>query len=221
MKKKILVIAPHADDEILGCGGTINKFRSDYSVNVLVMTNANKGNPKKYPDVKIKKIREESIRASKILKIKKIFFENFPAPNLDQFPIALIAEALNKQIKLLKPDMVFIPDKTDLHHDHKIIYQASLVATRPLDNKFIKYLISYETLSETEWETERFNPNLFISLSENDIKKKIKAFKEYKSQIKNAYHPRSKEGIINLAKYRGQFINSKYAEAFKIIKAVY
>ena len=117
--------------------------------------------------------------------------------------------------------MVFIPDKTDLHHDHKIIYQASLVATRPLDNKYIKYLISYETLSETEWETERFNPNLFISLSENDIKKKIKAFKEYKSQIKNAYHPRSKEGIINLAKYRGQFINSKYAEAFKIIKAVY
>ena len=113
------------------------------------MTNANKGNPKKYPDVKIKKIREESIRASKILKIKKIFFENFPAPNLDQFPIALIAEALNKQIKLLKPDMVFIPDKTDLHHDHKIIYQASLVAARPLDNKYIKYLISYETLSET------------------------------------------------------------------------
>lgn len=221
MKKKILVIAPHADDEVLGCGGIINKFRSEYSVNVLVMTNANKGNPKKYPDVKIKKIREESIRASKILKIKKIFFENFPAPNLDQFPIALIAEALNKQIKLLKPDMVFIPDKTDLHHDHKIIYQASLVATRPLDNKYIKYLISYETLSETEWETERFNPNLFISLSENDIKKKIKAFKEYKSQIKNAYHPRSKEGIINLAKYRGQFINSKYAEAFKIIKAVY
>ena len=199
MKKKILVIAPHADDEVLGCGGIINKFRSEYSVNVLVMTNANKGNPKKYPDVKIKKIREESIRASKILKIKKIFFENFPAPNLDQFPIALIAEALNKQIKLLKPDMVFIPDKTDLHHDHKIIYQASLVATRPLDNKYIKYLISYETLSETEWETERFNPNLFISLSENDIKK-IKAFKEYKSQIKNAYHPRSKEGIINFSK---------------------
>ena len=215
MKKKVLIIAPHADDEVLGCGGFISKFSKDYLIHLLVMTNANKGDQKKFSENLIKKIRKESIRASKILNIKKITFREFPAPNLNQFPISIIADSIKEYIISFSPEMVFVPDKSDLHLDHKVIYHASLVATRPIIKNSPKYLISYETLSETEWEPESFNPNFFVPLSEKNIRTKLKAFKQYKSQIKQSNHPRSINGIINLAKYRGQFINSKYAEFLK------
>lgn len=220
MKKKTLIIAPHADDEVLGCGGFISKFNKKHIIHVLVMTNANRGDPKKYSDSTIKKIRKESIKAAKALNINKISFKEFPAPNLDQFPMSVIAESIYNYINKFNPDTVFIPDKTDLHFDHKVIFHASLIASRPVKKRFPKYIISYETLSETEWETEKFNPNFFVQLSEKNIRDKIKAFKQYKSQIKSSTHPRSTNGIINLAKYRGQFINSKYAESFRIIRGM-
>ena len=220
MKKKVLIIAPHADDEVLGCGGFISKFSKKYLIHLLVMTNANKGNYKKFSENLIKKIRKEGVKASKILNIKKITFKDFPAPNLDQFPMSLIADSIQEYINSFKPEIVFVPDKTDLHLDHKVIFHASLVATRPITKNAPKYLISYETLSETEWEPENFNPNFFVPLSEKDMLTKLKAFKQYKSQIKSSNHPRSINGIINLAKYRGQFINSKYAESFKIVRGI-
>lgn len=219
-KKKVLIIAPHADDEVLGCGGFINKNKKKYDINVLILTNANKGNPKQFSEKKISEIRKECLVSSKVLGIKKVSFENFPAPNLDQFPVSLIAETIKNYVNKFKPKMVFIPDKTDLHIDHKVIFHASMVALRPIQKHQVKYIMSYETLSETEWEDEQFNPNFFVSLSDNDVMQKIKAFKKYKSQNMSSNHPRSSNGILNLAKYRGQFINSKYAEAFKLIRGI-
>lgn len=219
MKKKILIIAPHADDEVLGCGGFIHKNKRKYEVNALILTNANKGNPKQFSDTKIKKIRKECLESAKILGIK-VFFENFPAPKLDQFPVSIIAENIKNYLNKFKPEVVFIPDKTDLHIDHKVIFHASLVALRPIQKHQVKCIMSYETLSETEWDDQKFEPNFFVSLSDNDVKQKIKAFKKYKSQNKSFNHPRSSNGILNLAKYRGQFINSKYAEAFKLIRGI-
>ena len=218
-KKKVLIIAPHADDEVLGCGGFIIKNKKKYDINVLILTNANKGNPKQFTEKKIKEIRKECLDSAKILGIK-VFFENFPAPNLDQFPVSLIAETIKNYVNKFKPKMVFIPDKTDLHIDHKVIFHASLVALRPIQKYQVKYIISYETLSETEWNDKQFAPNFFVSLSENDVRQKINAFKKYKSQNMSHNHPRSSNGILNLAKYRGQFINSKYAEAFNLIRGI-
>ena len=84
----------------------------------------------------------------------------------------------------------------------------------------IKKILSYEVLSETEWnENEKsFNPNYFLSLNKSDINKKVKAFLKYKSQVKKFPHPRSKEAIVNLSKVRGSQVFMKYAEAFKVEK---
>jgi len=218
-KKKILIIARHAEDEVLGCGGFINKNKKKYDINVIILTNANKGDPNKFSEKKIREIRKECLDSAKILGIK-VSFENFPAPNLDQFPVSLIAENIKNYVNKFKPKMVFIPDKTDLHIDHKVIFHASMVALRPIQKHQVEYIMSYETLSETEWDDEQFKPNFFVSLSDNDLMQKIKAFKKYKSQNMSFNHPRSSNGILNLAKYRGQFINSKYAEAFKLIRGI-
>ena len=91
---------------------------------------------------------------------------------------------------------------------------------RPNRKNNLKKILSYEVLSETEWnENEKsFNPNYFVSLNKADINNKVKAFLQYKSQVKKFPHPRSKEAIINLSKVRGSQAFMKYAEAFKVEK---
>ena len=95
--KRILVIAPHADDEVLGLGGTMSKYiDNSYQVIVLVMTNANKGNPKDYSENLINKIRKESRSANKILGVKKLIFYDYPALSLDSLKISEMAKTIKK-----------------------------------------------------------------------------------------------------------------------------
>ena len=218
--KKILIVSPHADDEILGCAGMISKF-SNLNIDVLICSNANIGAPELFSKLLIKKIRDETLKSHKFLKIKKTFFLDFPAPKLDQYPIYKISNMIQKIIINNKYDTVFMPSNSDLHVDHKIISHCTIVATRPINDCKIN-LISYETLSETEWgvyENDKiFVPNFFISLSNKNLNDKIKSFKYFKTQIKNKLHPRSPNGIKSLAENRGKLIGEKYAEAYKIIR---
>ena len=221
MKKKILILSPHADDEILGCGGFISKYsKSNYHINVLILTNANKGAPEIYSTQEIKQIRDEAKIANNFIGTKKLFFENLPALNLNNYPIYKISNIINKYIAEINPEIVLIPSANDIHDDHKIIFQAAKVSMRLNKKSNLKKILSYEVLSETEWnENEKsFNPNYFVRLDKSDITKKVKAFLKYKSQNKKFPHPRSKEAIINLSKVRGSQVFMKYAEAFKVEK---
>ena len=221
MKKKILVLSPHADDEILGCGGFISKYsRNNYHINVLILTNANKGAPEIYSSKEIDLIRNESKIANNFIGTKKLFFENLPALNLSNYPIYKIANIINKYILEVNPEIVLIPSANDIHDDHKIIFKAAKVSMRPNKRSNLKKILSYEVLSETEWNEndKSFNPNYYVSLDKLDINKKINAFLKYKSQVKKFPHPRSKEAILNLSKVRGSQVFMKYAEAFKVEK---
>ena len=221
MKKNILIISPHADDEILGCGGFISKYsKQNYHINVLILTNANKGVPEIYSPEEIKIIRREANIANKLIGTKKIFFENLPAVNLNNYPIYKITNIIDKYLKEVNPEIVLIPSTNDIHDDHKIVFKAAKVSMRPNRKRNIKKILSYEVVSETEWNEEgkSFNPNYFVSLKKSDINKKVKAFLKYKSQVKKFPHPRSKEGIINLSRVRGSQAFEEYAEAFKVEK---
>ncbi len=219
--KKILILSPHADDEILGCGGFISKYsKLSYQINVLILTNANKGAPEIYSTREIQKIRNESKQANKLIGTKKLFFENLPALNLNNYPIYKITNVINKYVGDINPEIILIPSSNDIHDDHKIIFKAAKVSLRFNKKSNLKKILSYEVLSETEWnENEKsFNPNYFVSLSISDLNKKVKAFLKYKSQVKKFPHPRSKEGIINLSKVRGSNIFTNFAEAFRVEK---
>ena len=221
MSKKILILSPHADDEILGCGGFISKYsKKNYSINILILTNANKGAPEIISTDKISQIRKEANRANNFIGTKKLFFEDLPALNLNNYPLYKITNIINKYIKKIDPEILFIPSQNDIHDDHKIIFKAAKVSVRPNKTTKLKKVLSYEVLSETEWnENEKaFNPNYFISLKKNDINRKVNAFLKYKSQVKKFPHPRSKEGIINLSKVRGSQVHKQYAEAFRVEK---
>jgi len=220
LKKKILIIAPHADDEILGCGGTISKYcKMGIQVYISILTNAYLGAPEFFSKKQIKNIRQESISANKILKVKNLTFNELPAPALDQYPIYKIANLILGTINKIKPDTIFIPSEKDIHIDHKIINHAAMVALRPINKHIVNRILAYETLSETHWSdntNNSFAPNYFEKLSIQNIESKKKSFLRYKSQVKNFPHPRSLKGIEVLANFRGMNIGTKYAESFEI-----
>ena len=221
MKKKILILSPHADDEILGCGGFISKYsKLNYQINVLVLTNANKGAPEIYPPETIKSLRNEAKTANNLIGTHKLIFENLPAINLNNYPVYKISNIIDKYIAKINPEIVFIPSKNDIHDDHKIIFKAAKVSMRPNKKSNLKKILSYEVLSETEWNEDgkSFNPNYFVTLKKADIKRKVNAFLKYKSQVKKFPHPRSKEAIINLSKFRGSQAFVEFAEAYKVEK---
>ncbi len=221
MKKKILVLSPHADDEILGCGGFISKYsKLKYNIFVLILTNANKGAPEIFSEEKINKIRNEAKKANNIIGTSKIFFENLPALNLNNYPFYKITEIIENYLENINPEIVLIPSSNDIHEDHKIIFKAAKVSMRTNKKRNLKKILSYEVLSETEWnENEKsFNPNYFVNLKKSEIDNKVKAFLKYKSQVKKFPHPRSKEAIINLSKVRGSQSFMEYAEAFRVEK---
>ena len=221
MKKKILILYPHADDESLGCGGFISKYSNkNYIISVLILTNANKGAPEIYSSKEIEHIRKEAKIANKLIGTKNLFFENLPALKLNNLPTYKISNIINKYILKINPEIILIPSSNDIHDDHKIIFKASKISMRPNKKSNLKKILSYEVLSETEWnENEKtFNPNYFVGLNKVDINNKIKAFLKYKSQVKKFPHPRSKEAIMNLSRVRGSQVFKQYAEAFKVEK---
>lgn len=219
--KKILVVAPHPDDEVLGCGGIIKKYAdNNHLVYVLVVT---RGTPKMYADDKIQNVRNEALTAHKILGVTETRFFEFHAPELDITSNASISIKIAALIKEWGITDLFLPHRGDIHHDHGVVFNAALVAARPVDNYTVKNIYCYETLSETEWAPpfgdDAFIPNHFVAI-EDEITYKLEAMQCFKSQVRPFPSTRSLETIEALAKFRGATVGFKRAEAFMVIRTI-
>lgn len=215
----ILIIAPHPDDEVLGCGGMISRFSGEgHKVFVLIAT---RGSERLYDQVKVESVRKEATEAHEIIGVHQTFFLDFPAPELDTVPLADISRAFAKLMDEHKIDTLFLPHRGDIHNDHKVVFNAGLVAARPVSNCRVKAIYCYETLSETEWAApfgdDAFIPDYFINI-EHSFDKKLKAMSCFKSQLKEFPNPRSLANLEALAKYRGATVGFKLAEAFMVIR---
>lgn len=217
----ILVIAPHADDEILGVGATMAKH-IDKGENVYVCI-ATRGIEPLFDEEYMNILRNETKKAHSLLGVKDTFFLELPAVMLEQIPRHEINEKLSDIIYKVKPDIVYIPHFGDMQKDHQIIADAAMVAVRPKYEHKIKEVYAYETLSETEWNiphnANAFIPNVFSDVSDY-LEMKIAALKCYESQLSFFPNPRSLEAIEALAKYRGSTINVVAAEAFSLIRKI-
>ena len=210
---KILVIAPHPDDEVLGMGGTIKKLSPKNDITLLIMTD---GASAQYSDKKMIKVRKESCKkSSKILGISEIKFLNFKDMKLDSVPQLEINQEIEKIIKKIQPKIVFTSPKNDLNRDHDVTFNSTLVATRP-SSSGVKKVFSYELPGYTK---DPFSPNHYEDITKQ-FGHKIKAFKMYKSEIMKFPHPRSIESIENLAVYRGIQAGIAKAESFELIKNI-
>ena len=221
MINRILVIAPHPDDEILGCGGTIKKLTSQRNIVwILVISRGKKG---MYPEERISNVRKEALLAHKLLCVAGTIFLDFSAPELDLVSISELSAAIIKVINELKTDTIYLPHRGDIHSDHKAVFNAGLVAARPMKNSTVKRIYSYETLSETEWAApfgdDAFMPDRFENISDV-FKAKLEAMKCYKSQLRDFPNPRSLKSIEALANLRGSTVGFTHAEAFMTIRVI-
>ena len=213
---EILVIAPHPDDEVLGCGGTMAKHSEEGDeVHLCIVTKAYT------PDWSqnfISKRSKEIENACKVLGVKETQLLDLPTVKLDTIPQKDINQAIAKAVKNVNPDVVYIPYKGDLNMDHRIVYESSLVALRPMNNS-VKRILAYEVLSETEWgkPIASFYQNVYVDISKT-LKKKLNAMKEYASELKTPPHPRSLAVIEALACKRGSEAGMMYAEAFMLLR---
>ncbi len=217
----VIVIAPHPDDEILGCGGTIAAHcAAGDHVTVVLLT---RGNPAIFPPDLIARTREEFRQVHNMLGVREQVLLDFLAPGLEDVPVYVVADQLRQIIQKARPQVVYTPFGGDLHSDHKVAYTATLVATRPLGGVSVGRVLCYETLSETEWgdvlTQNAFVPNVFHDIKEH-LETKLKAMACYKSQLREAPHPRNLEVIRMLAGVRGAVCGLHAAEAFCLVREV-
>ena len=224
MSKKILVLAPHADDETLGCGGAMARHVAEGdTVYVAVLTNASVGAPELFSAAQIAVVREEARIAHAALGITKTYFEEFPAPRLDSEPSYPIAMAISRLIRETGAEVLYIPFRGDLHNDHRVIFTAALVAARPVPGQTVRTILAYETLSETEWAApfgdDAFIPTVFVDISAT-LEQKLAALACFKSQMKPFPNSRSLDAVTALARLRGATVNVLAAEAFHLIRDI-
>ena len=218
---KVLVIATHPDDEVLGCGGVMARHTAvgDH-VSLLVVT---RGIPELFSTEFIEQGRRELRQANELLGVTDIHFLDFPAPKLDTVPGYELATAINRKIQVLQPHTIYLPHHGDIHADHQAVYQATLVAARPIDGCPVRKLLCYETLSETEWASpvgdQAFIPTVFVDITDF-LPLKLQAMACYRSQIKEFPHPRSLQTLEALARLRGATVGLPAAEAYKLVREV-
>lgn len=227
MASKILIVAAHPDDEVLGCGGTIAKHIKMGDKAYCLFLGRGKASRIKREKLATKKeqalLEKEARRAAKILGISKIFFEDFPDQEYDKEPMLTIVKAIEKVKERIKPDIVFTHHVGDLNKDHQVVFRAVLTACRPLPKETVKTIYSFEVPSSTEWGVPKrkdyFVPNIFIDISAT-FPKKIKALGCYKSEIRPYPHPRSLKGVEAVARRWGTVAGKKMAEAFELIREI-
>jgi LmbE family N-acetylglucosaminyl deacetylase len=215
---QILVFAPHNDDEVLGVGGTIAKYVSNnHNVYICEVT-------KSSSEERLKLLREEASKAHEILGVRKTYFLDFPVVRLKEVPLIDINASFTEVVNEVRPDIVFIPHKGDMHMDHYVVSHSAMVAMRPIRGLRVKEIYAYETLSETEWNIPSVE-NAFIPNVWNDITDFIEIKKQamscYQSQIQEPPHPRSNEIIETLARLRGSTIGVPYAESFMLVRKIF
>lgn len=216
---KVLVIAPHPDDEVLGVGGTIAKrAAAGAEVTVCICT---KGVHSMFDPKIIKAGRDEARRAHTYLGVSETIFLDLPAAELDSLPMTGIVGMLENVVSETCPDEIFIPHHGDIHNDHKTISAAAMVALRPKRFKKPVRILSYEVPSETGWDaptTENaFIPNVYEDITDT-ITKKLNSVLIYKSQAEQWPGARSAGAVEALAKYRGSTVCIPYAEAFQLVR---
>ena len=217
---RILVVAAHPDDEVLGCGGLIATLaKKDRIVSVLIMTGPTTS---RAPGLSLSSSPTELERATQVLGVSDCSILGWPDNRLDTVPLLDLVKQVESKADEFKPDTVLVHDQTDLNIDHQIANRAALTAFRPQPESSVRLILGYETLSSTEWQDQDqgyFRPNYYLNI-EKELKTKLSAFRHYKSEHRTYPHPRSPEGIEILAKKRGLECGVKVAEAFRVIRCI-
>jgi LmbE family N-acetylglucosaminyl deacetylase len=225
MAKKMLIVAAHPDDEILGCGGTIARLvKGGYEAYTMILgegiTSRDETRVRKKRKEEISQLKKQVHEANKIIGIKEVFIYDLPDNRFDSVPLLDIVKLIEKVKNKLKPDILFTHYEKDLNIDHQLTYHAVMTAARPLPGETVKEIYSFEVLSATEWKFPlTFSPDCFFDITAT-IDIKTKAMEIYQSELRAYPHPRSLKGLRLNAENWGMKVGIAYAEAFKTVRVL-
>ena len=220
MTKRILVIAAHPDDEVLGCGGTL-ALLADQGAQVHVAFLADgvasrEPNPSRQ-QAELTARRTAARKACDVLGVQSVSFGDFPDNRMDSMALLDIIKSIEALIAQHQPDTVFTHHVGDVNIDHRRIHEAVVTACRPQRGCPVKTLLFFEVPSSTEWQPPGsapvFAPNWFVDISAN-LDRKLTALDAYAAELRPWPHPRSRQGVEHLARWRGATIGAEAAEAF-------
>ena len=218
MKNKILVVAVHPDDETLGCGGTLLKHKDNGDeIHWLICTKIDENNH-------YYTIRENEIeQASRLYGFDGIYSLGLKTMRVDEYSMSELVGKISKVINEVRPNIIYLPFKGDVHSDHRKVFEAGYSCTKSFRYPFIKKIYMMETLSETEFapstKEDSFIPNSFVDIGEY-FEKKIEIMKIFKSEFAEHPFPRSEKNIRALAGLRGATCGCEYAESFMLLKEI-
>lgn len=221
MNKSVLIVAAHPDDEVLGCGGTL-ALLADQGAQVQVAFLADgvfSRDPSPGRQAELAARRTAAQKACDVLGVKSVSFGDFPDNRMDTVALLDIIKAVEELIAARQPDTIFTHHAGDLNIDHRRIHEAVVTACRPQQGHPVKTLLCFEVPSSTEWQVPGsapvFAPNWFVDISAT-LDRKLAALDAYAVELRPWPHPRSKQGMEHLARWRGATIGAEAAEAFML-----
>ena len=218
MNNKILIIATHPDDETLGCGGTLLKHKDGGDeIHWLICTETDSNND-------FYNIRKEEIKeAGKLYKFDSITNLKLKTMHIDEYSMSELIGKISTIVKQIKPNIIYLPFKGDVHSDHRLIFLTSYSCTKSFRYPFVKKIYMMETFSETEFspstKEDSFIPNTFVDISKY-IDLKIQIMNVFKSEVSEHPFPRSEKSIRALNTFRGSTAGCEYAESFVLLKEI-
>lgn len=216
---KALVIAPHPDDETIGAGGVIARHIAlGDEISWCVVT---QGYTPQWSEDTLAKVPRQIKAVQKHYGFKKVYRLGFPTVKLNTVPHIELCNALQNVIGEIKPDIVYTTSRNDANLDHRIVYDCTLVATRPLPGNVVRRVLSYEVGCTNQFGVASgaamFQPNVFVDISEY-LETKLKAMCLYETELRQLPHPRSIESIRLLAQERGLRVGYAAAECFELVR---
>ena len=222
MIKRVLAVAAHPDDEVLGCGGTLARHaqRGD-EVHILVLADGVSARGSDQSD--IERRRQAATVSSQVLGAHSLMLESLPDNRMDSRDLLDVIQVVEKVVDEMTPHIVYTHHHGDLNVDHRIAHDATLTACRPTGGHCVELLAAFEVLSSSEWATPSsgtaFLPNFFVDIADTfDLK--LKALNCYADEMRAFPHPRSIRAVTALAELRGSTIGAAKAGAFAIVRQI-
>lgn len=223
---RVLVVAAHPDDEVLGCGGTIARH-AEAGNEVQVLIAAEGATSRQQQRNRMQVAEELSVlalaaqKAGSLLGAVGVELLDLPDNRLDSIDRLDLIKLVEERINLHQPDVVYVHHAGDVNVDHRRLHEAVVTACRPTPGHPVRRLLSYEVASSTEWQppgsAAAFQPNWFVDISEQ-WQRKRKALEAYASEMRPWPHARSLEAVEHLARWRGAQVGAEAAEGFCLLR---
>ncbi len=226
MSDKILVVAAHPDDEVLGCGGTIARLSQTHDVHIAILGEgiSSRYDARQHADHEaLSHLKGDAEAVSKLLGASALTLVGLPDNRFDELALLDVVKHIERLVATVQPSVIYTHHPGDLNIDHLVTFRSVMTATRPMIGCVVKDIYTFEVASSTEWAFQQFSPtfqpNVFVDITKT-LDVKVKAMERYESEARRYPHPRSEQALRAIASRWGTVVGFEAAEAFQLVRSI-